>query len=519
MKIKLDSLTLSLLAALGLASACAVQPSIDGGEGGSSSGDGDGDGDGNTETETGEPPEPYVCEGAQAILQAGTELPSGFVRCSDGFVHRTEALEAADPQGADSPECADGTQGGCSTAADCVAEPHGRCLYSDASGCACSYGCATDADCNEGAACAPAGVFGPHARCIAADCRTDADCGDGLCGLSVYEGCCVNSYALACASPLEECHTDAECTQEPCAPHDPNSELVMYQCAIQSEDNFEKGQWTCKPPGWCGCDCGRPYFIDGEARVAPQVARADWCLDGDLDVQPVDPETARVLAEHWAGVGQFEHASVASFARFAMQLMQLGAPPQLLKDTAAALTDEIEHARLTFALASAYAGRNIGPGPLAVAHAATPASVREIVEGLIVEACVGETLAAIEAREAALWAEDPVVAGVLETIADDEWRHAQLGWRALAWMLGRGDASLRSFARACFEAAIAAVEAGGVADQVDGLRHCGVLDDRLQAQLRAAGLRDVIRPCAAALHVTAVSLPAASQQGGFANQA
>ena len=66
---------------------------------------------------------------------------------------------------------------------------------------------------------------------------------------------------------------------------------------------------------------------------------------------------------------------------------------------------------------------------------------------------------------------------------------------------------------------VEAIEAGGVADQVDGLRHCGVLDDRLQAELRAAGLRDVIRPCAAALHVTTASQPAASPHGGFANQA
>jgi hypothetical protein len=122
-----------------------------------------------------------------------------------------------------------------------------------------------------------------------------------------------------------------------------------------------------------------------------------------------------------------------------------------------------------------------------------------ILEGLIVEACVGETLAAIEAHEAARWAEDPVVAAVLERIAADEWRHAQLGWRALGWLLSQGDAQLRAFALARFELALRVVEGRGDATIDVDLRRHGVLDDALRAEVRRAGIAEVIRPCVTAL--------------------
>ena len=67
------------------------------------------------------------------------------------------------------------------------------------------------------------------------------------------------------------------------------------------------------------------------------------------------PEARAVLAEHWTQEAAFEHASIASFARLTLDLLSVGAPPDLL-DAARATLDEIEHARITFALATATAG-------------------------------------------------------------------------------------------------------------------------------------------------------------------
>jgi hypothetical protein len=507
-----DRITLTILAALGLPLGCAVGPgSIDTetetsgnpgdgdgepgdgdgepGDGDGESGDGDGDGDGESGDGDGEPSEPYVCDNPMPLLQP-EGVPTGFVQCEDGFIHRAEAVECLTPQAADDPLC-EAFADTCSTTA-CAAKPNGSCQNNGFEGCTCHYGCTSDAECDPGQVCACAGVIGQLATCIPADCVSDADCGDGLCGVSKYEGCCGDSYQLACAGPNEECHVTADCSEELCDPEYPDAGMVMHQC------NFDGEGWTCNPPGWCGCDCGRPFFVDGEARIAPPVARDDWSIAAKPRMP--DAATRQALAAYWTEIGQFEHASIASFARFAMQLLALGAPPRLLADTRAALADEIEHARLAFGLASAYAGTPVGPGALAVETCLERASDRAIVEGLIVEACVGETLAAIEAHEAALQARDPMVARILQTIADDELRHARLGWRTLAWMLERADESLRRFALRTLASAITTVSRETPTfGRSSSLREHGVLDDVLRADVRGAALAAVIRPCAAAL--------------------
>jgi hypothetical protein len=505
MHVNFDRITLTILTALGLG--CAVGPgsietetetSGNSGDGDGEAGDGDGDGesgDGDGDGESGDGDgeiEPFVCENLMPLLQP-EGVPTGFVQCDGGFIHRAEAVECVTPQAVDDPTCA-AFADTCSNTA-CAAKPNGSCQSVGFEGCTCVYGCTSDAECDPGQVCVCAGVIGQIATCVPAGCVTDADCGEGLCGVSKYEDCCGDDYQLACAGPNEECHSTADCSEDLCNPEYPDAGTVMHQC------NFDGEGWTCNPPGWCGCDCGRPFFVEGEAVIAPAIARDDW----SIAVRPRMPEasTRRALAAYWTEIGQFEHASIASFARFAMQLLALGAPPSLLADTRAALADEIGHARLAFGLASAYAGAKVGPGALAVDTClATASDRRAILEGLIVEACVGETLAAIEAQEAALQARDPVVARTLQTIADDELRHARLGWRALAWMLERADDSgeLRRFAMRTLDAAIAMVgQAAPSFGRSSSLREHGVLDDALRADVRRAALASVIRPCAAAL--------------------
>jgi hypothetical protein len=141
------------------------------------------------------------------------------------------------------------------------------------------------------------------------------------------------------------------------------------------------------------------------------------------------------LAEHWTRMGQMEHASIAAFARFSMQLLALGAPSALVEACTQALADETTHTKLCFRLASAYAGRALGPGPLNVDHSLEASSLGEIVELVIAEGCFGETSAALEALEAAESATDPVVVAAYAQIARDEQRHAELAFRFVRWAL------------------------------------------------------------------------------------
>lgn len=196
---------------------------------------------------------------------------------------------------------------------------------------------------------------------------------------------------------------------------------------------------------WTGEICmGRPFTIAGEARVAEVVARDDWARELAPALDDLDDEARAAHAARWLEDGQKEHASVASFARFALQLMSLGAPPDLLADTQRAMADEIRHAELCFGLASAYAGRRIGPGRLSMDQALGAEDVVAIALGCWTEGCIGETLAALDAHAAAGACHDRAVAKVHAIIARDETRHAELSWRALRWMMAQDDGRIRA---------------------------------------------------------------------------
>src|SRR5262249_3539695 len=159
------------------------------------------------------------------------------------------------------------------------------------------------------------------------------------------------------------------------------------------------------------------------------------------DLDGLSPSTRALLAARWTSIGLMEHASIAAFARFALQLLAVGAPPDLVRASQEAMGDETEHARLAFAAASADAGEDVGPGALAIDGSLDGFDVAQLVATLLREGCIGETVAAIEAREALESAVDPVVRAVLETIARDELRHAELAWSTLAWLVSEGRVS------------------------------------------------------------------------------
>lgn len=422
---------------------------------------------------------------ADPAEQAFTDppLPSGFERCNDGILHRKDKLACDVPATPDS--CMDNMLGGCSSAADCTDKPNGSCQQDMIFGgftegtCSCVYGCATDDDCGQGQICRCAGEgLGLYTECIEAGCTQDSDCPDGeLCGLSP-DICAPGGFLTACTTPEDLCDGDGACANPPC--------------------NFQKDHWEC-----ANAACGRPFVVDCEAVVAPIAERDDW--RGLLLTSPVAPELAPELAAYWTRIGQLEHASVAAFAQFVLQLLAVAAPPSLVLAAQAALADEVEHARLAFALASHHAGVGVGPGPLALARTDLRTELADVVDAVIREACVGETLAAFEAREAAAQSEVPAVRAVLSKISRDELRHAEDGWRFVQWALTGADEHAHARARATFAAAVAEAHSGVARDRLGEatphLRVHGVVDAPLRAQIWAQGLREVIEPCAAALLV------------------
>jgi len=261
---------------------------------------------------------------------------------------------------------------------------------------------------------------------------------------------------------------------------------------------------------------GRPYRVDDRAQLAALERGAGtngWSVGPGSSVDHLSPGDRACLADAWGTAALFEHASVASFARFSLELLAAGAPSDLVALAQQAALDEIEHARLCFALASAYAGEPLSPGRFPVgSELRVGAGLADLAASTIVEGCIGETVAAVLAAEQLARAEDPVVRAALARITADEARHAELAWRTVAWAQSTGDGEVRAAVARALEAALA-----GVADSssapVDAperalprppavasrLAAHGLLDDATRAQLVAGAMRDVVAPAARVL--------------------
>ena len=200
--------------------------------------------------------------------------------------------------------------------------------------------------------------------------------------------------------------------------------------------------WVVYSPGQ-SCP-GRPFTVEGQCRVPKVVHRDDWADAIDLPVDGVAPEIREVLATAWSDEGCYEAASVGSFARFVLELVGQGAPPSLIADAQRALGEEVGHARAFFGLASVYGGRSVGPSQLDVSNAIDgSADALVVAKRLASEGCIAESISALQLAVAASRAEDPGLRERLLAIAEQELRHAELAWRALAWMLRRGDDRMR----------------------------------------------------------------------------
>jgi hypothetical protein len=289
----------------------------------------------------------------------------------------------------------------------------------------------------------------------------------------------------------------------------------FYSCGYQQGASFFCGpeQPPAGSPGCFGDECcyvlgggcpiGRPFLVAGVARTAQGVPREDWLNRLLPDVSRLDVATRCALADAYRKDGLGEHASVASFARFVLECLALGAPAELVSDAQAALRDEIEHAKLSFGLASAYAGQALGPGALDVGDClparpdAHQSALRAIREG-----CIAETVSAALLRRASDAATDPTVKAVLARVAADERRHAVLAWRFVRWLIGQEGASLATAAAREFARAPRYVGFGATTElegDAQALRAHGYLplDERRSIALQT--LRQVVLPCSRAL--------------------
>ncbi len=446
-------------------------------------------------------------------------LGNGFEQCETGVVHRPEFSQSQCPSDLPRAEALDSAEFAeiermaqerglslaetllllpCIADSECSAAPNGHCEVAGPGTLnltECLYGCTQDYECGSGNVCL---CGAPVGRCVNAACQTDGDCGgDLLCTqYEAYAGCgATSSTNLACQTPSDECLTDTDCAASApyCMPSD--------------------GRRVCTDGA---CIIGRPFLVDAQLRLAGPASRSDWLAPAALAKEPVqpvlanDPALRRELAAAWTELGLMEHASVASFARFALHLLSLGAPPGLLEAATRAMQDETRHAQACFALASRYGQKAVGPGPLNVEGALGAGDWESIVLMAVHEGCIGETAAALEATEAAEHCIDAPTRQVLEQIAREEAQHAELAWRFVAWALTRSPSALTERVRRAFQAALTPSPVGGATSTHPSastrallrerqLLAFGVVGPQKRSELRQHALREAILPCAEVL--------------------
>lgn len=416
---------------------------------------------------------------------------TGFVTCPDGTVNRLFDSSGWLLPDTENPPNAPSWYGfthACTSDAECSARPNGACVpisngYEGVQ--RCIWGCDSDQDCITGELCRPPGVgkdeYGRarsfvagspdrgRGQCIAASCRSSSDCASGECGYSWTLGSCnIGSERLACRSEANDsCRTGAECEA-----------YTDYIASCQGTTfTAGRGGFQCSYVSIFQLSCGRP-LLDGAGRARlPALHRGAGQHEGD----------AARAAEVWARICAMEHASVASFARHMLELMALGAPPELLAAAAAAQGDEVRHAALAAEVAASL-GLTVQPGPLALGGIAPHTTPDAVLDALVREGCVGETCSAAEAAWLAAEASDPAARAALRQIAEDEARHAALAWRTAAWIVARWPAL-----RARFGAAIAAALASPAGPgEAEGLVAFGVCDAATRARVRADVARGVV---------------------------
>lgn len=183
---------------------------------------------------------------------------------------------------------------------------------------------------------------------------------------------------------------------------------------------------------WCAA---RPAF-DNHALSAPAL----WSR-----------EEAQAAADAWLRHGQDEHASIASFSRFSLDLLRFAAPPSLLAAAHSAAGDEVRHAVSAFKLAAYFQeagadatqvvesqGVQVGPFPsgdsVQLAAHLDAFAARTLEEG-----CRGESAAVARlARTLEAVVEESPARAPLQELFEDEARHAALAWSTLRWAASRG---------------------------------------------------------------------------------
>jgi 1,2-phenylacetyl-CoA epoxidase catalytic subunit len=157
------------------------------------------------------------------------------------------------------------------------------------------------------------------------------------------------------------------------------------------------------------------------------------------------PEACDAVRSEWLRRIEAEYRSAAITGQLAHWLIQLAAPPVLIRLALRIVSDELRHAELSARVYRAAGGTE----QAALFHERLELSrldarlERDAMRVVLQTFCLGETAAVRLFHRLRKACSVPVARTALDRILRDEVRHRDFGWRALEWMLELPDAAER----------------------------------------------------------------------------
>ena len=167
-------------------------------------------------------------------------------------------------------------------------------------------------------------------------------------------------------------------------------------------------------------------------------------------LRPEPAGSPEVVAAEWRRRVQAEYTSAAIAHQVTLWLIQVGAPPDLLRDGLRIVDDELAHSEMAAGVMAA-TGVSFAPPAIDGASLILPGGQdarTALVSSVLRFFCVGESVAVPLFRMLRERTSVPVARRALDRVMRDEPRHRQFGWDVLDWLLlGGEDAVLALVAR------------------------------------------------------------------------
>ncbi len=213
----------------------------------------------------------------------------------------------------------------------------------------------------------------------------------------------------------------------------------------------------------------------------------------------------RRAAQEWGLRAQAEYRSAAITAQLLHWLIQAGLSQELLETATRIVGDELVHAQLCADVVEAL-GDDWSPVPTEVHHLEMPRSphglMASILDSLLPNFLLGETLAVPLFNAMRIGAEQPQVVAALTRILADEAVHRAFGWAVLDGLLELDGEGVRAYLTARLPGEFARLES--LYGSVPGPplspeeRAAGLLDPQAWAEITTRALAEDVRPRLAA---------------------